>query len=402
MLRGIIGVIVLIFLGYLTSYDRKNINWKIIGSGFLLQLLFAFIVLKTSGGAYVLEKIANGVSSVMFQANSGIAFLFGSLASSENMGLIFAIHVLPLIVFFGALVSVLYHIGFMQVVIKYIGGFIAKLLGTKEVESINAAANIFLGQTDAPLLIKPYLATLSKSELFAVLTCGVASVSGTILAAYAALGVPMKYLIAGSFMAAPSGLIFSKLIMPEEKNTGLKEEKVIFLKSDSVNIVDAAAKGTMDGLTMAVSMGAMLISFIGLISLVNAILGNIVGLFGYSVTIQEILGYLFAPLAYIAGVPWNEALASGSLLGQKMILNEFVAYVSFTDIMSTLSPKTIIIMSFSLLGFANVSSLAILIGGIGGLAPNRKKEIATIGARAIIGGFLASILNGVIAGAFFG
>lgn len=401
-MREIVGIVVVIFLGWLLSYEKKSINWRIIGAGFLLQILFAFIVLKTSGGAYVLKKMATGISSVMFQANAGISFLFGSLGSPENVGMIFAFQILPLIVFFGALVSVLYYLGVMQFVIKYIGGFIGKVVGTREVESISAAANIFLGQTDAPLLVKPYIANLSRSELFAILTGGVASVSGTVLAGYAALGVPMKYLIAGSFMAAPSGLVFAKLIMPEIKKNVKENKKVVFHKSEAVNMADAAARGTMDGLKMAVSMGALLVAFIGLITLANTIVSNIGGMFGVEITIQKILGYLFSPLAYVMGIPWNEAVIAGSLLGEKMVLNEFVAYASFGKIMGGLSEKTITIMSFSLLGFANISSIAILIGGVGGLAPTRKKEIAEMGARAVLGGFLASILNGIIAGIFFG
>lgn len=401
-MRGIVGIVVVIFIGWLLSYERKSVNWRIIGAGFSLQILFAFIVLKTKVGAYILGKMAAGISSIMFQANAGISFLFGSLGSPDNLGMIFAFQVLPLIVFFGALVSVLYYLGIMQLVIKYIGGFIGKVVGTKEVESISAAANIFLGQTDAPLLVKPYISNLSRSELFAVLTGGVASVSGTVLAGYAALGVPMKYLIAGSFMAAPSGLIFAKLIMPEKSGNIKDNKKVVFHKSEAVNIADAAAKGTMDGLKMAVSMGALLVAFIGLITLANTIVADIGGFFGVNITIQKILGYLFSPLAYVMGIPWNEAVTAGSLLGEKMVLNEFVAYASFGKIMGGLSEKTITIMSFALLGFANISSIAILIGGVGGLAPDRKKDIAKMGVRAILGGFLASILNGIIAGVFFG
>ncbi|MGL5278939.1 MAG: NupC/NupG family nucleoside CNT transporter [Cetobacterium sp.] len=401
ILRSIFGIFVILFLGYLLSYDRKNIKWRTIIAGFALQFGFAFIVMKTSGGAYILESVSNGFNKIIAQANEGIQFVFGGLYTpGTNIAFVFAFNVLPLIIFFGALISVLYHLGIMQLVIKYIGGGISKLLGTKEAESVSAAANIFLGQTEAPLVIKPYIANLSRSQLFAVLTCGVASVSGSTLAAYAALGVPMKYLIAGSFMAAPSGLVFAKLIMPETQAES-EDEKIEFTKSDSVNVIEAAAKGTIDGMNIALIIGSILISFIALVSLVNMILGGIGDLFGIQLTLQTILGYIFAPITYAMGIPWHEAVYTGSLLGQKMVLNEFVAYVDFTKNIAGLSEKTIAIMSFALLGFANVASLGLQIGALGAIAPNRRSEIAQVGMRAVLAGFLASLLNGVIAGVFF-
>ena len=370
ILRSIFGIFTILFLGYLLSYDRKNIKWKTIIAGFALQFCFAFLVMKTSGGAYVLESVSNGFNKIIAQANEGIQFVFGGLYSpGTNIAFVFAFNVLPLIIFFGALISVLYHLGIMQLVIKYIGGGISKLL-------------------------------VSRSQLFAVLTCGVASVSGSTLAAYAALGVPMKYLIAGSFMAAPSGLVFAKLIMPETQADS-EDEKIEFTKSDSVNVIEAAAKGTIDGMNIALVIGAILISFIALVSLVNMILGGIGDLFGIQLTLQIILGYIFAPITYAMGIPWHEAIYTGSLLGQKMVLNEFVAYVDFTKNITELSEKTIAIMSFALLGFANVASLGLQIGALGALAPNRRSEIAQVGMRAVLAGFLASLLNGVIAGAFF-
>jgi CNT family concentrative nucleoside transporter len=401
ILRSIFGIFAILFLGYLLSYDRKNIKWRTIITGFALQFGFAFLVMKTAVGAFALQSVSNGFNRVIDKANEGIQFVFGgAVGPTSSIGFVFAFNVLPLIIFFGALISVLYHIGVMQLVIKYIGGGISKLLGTKDAESVSAAANIFLGQTEAPLVIKPYIANLSRSQLFAVLTCGVASVSGSTLAAYAALGVPMKYLIAGSFMAAPSGLVFAKLIMPETEEDS-EEEKIEFTKSDSVNVIEAAAKGTIDGMNIALIIGAILISFIALVSLVNMILGGIGNLFGFEITLQIILGYLFAPITYAMGIPWEEAVYTGSLLGQKMVLNEFVAYVDFTKNLAGLSEKTIAIMSFALLGFANVASLGLQIGALGAIAPNRRSEIAQVGMRAVLGGFLASLLNGVIAGLFF-
>lgn len=400
ILRSILGIFVILFIGYLLSYNKKGIKWRPVLVGFAIQFSFALLVFKTSFGEKVLSSISNGFLKVIAQAQAGIGFVFGSLGiASSNTGFIFAFQVLPLIVFFAALISVLYHLGIMQLVIKYLGGALSKLLGTKKAESISAAANIFLGQTEAPLIIKPYIANLSRSQLFAVLTCGVASVSGSTLAGYAALGVPMKYLIAGSFMSAPSGLLFAKLIMPDclEEND---DDDIVFEKSDSVNVIEAAAKGTLDGMNISLIIGAILIAFVSLIALANLILGGIGDLFHIQLSLQKILGILLSPLTFIMGIPWSEAQQTGSLLGEKIITNEFVAYMNFGPMIGKLSQKTVAIMSFALLGFANLSSLGLQIGALGAIAPNRRSEIAQVGLRAVIAGFLASLLNGVVAGLF--
>lgn len=400
IVRGLIGIFTIFLIAYIASYDRKKIKWRPVIVGFALQFLLAFLTMRTEFGTFVLLKMSGAANEVIAQANEGIKFLFGGMYTPEsNIVFVMAFNVLPIIIFFSSLIALLYHIGVMQLFIKYLGGGFAKLLGTGKAESISAAANIFLGQTEAPLLIKPYISTLTKSEMFAVMTGGLASVAGSVLAAYASFGVPMKYLITGSFMAAPSGLVLAKLMMPETEN--LIDKELTFDRGDAANFIDAAAKGAMEGLRLAAIIGGMLIAFVSLISLANTLIGGITGLFGMRLTLQQILGYVFSPLSFAMGVPWKDAITAGGLLGQKMILNEFVAYVDYSHVMTTLSDKTRVIMSFALLGFANMSSLALLIGGLGGMAPNRRTEIATVGMRAVLAGFLASMLNGVIAGMLY-
>ena len=336
----------------------------------------------------MLSKVALGVQSVIDYAKEGISFLFGSLA---NDGSIFAVNVLGVIIFISAIVSVLYYLGIMQFVIKIIGGALSKLLGTSKLETISASANIFLGQTEAPLLIKPYVEKLTESELFTVMVGGLASVSGSILVGYSLLGIPIEYLVSASFMSAPAGLIMAKIIIPEIKQAKVNEQ-IEMVKDDSANVVDAAAKGAIDGLGLVLNIAAILLAFVALIALVNGLIGFVGSWFGIAnLSLQSILGYIFAPVAAIIGVPWGEAVTAGSL-------NEFVAFSSLSEIMSTLSPKTIAIVTFSLCGFANISSIAILIGGIGGMAPSRKHDIARLGWKAIIAGTLANLLSATIAG----
>ena len=395
ILNCIIGIIFVFLVAFLISNNKKKINWKTVIIGFLIQFIFAFAALKWSVGKYILSRISLGVQSVIDYAKEGISFIFGSLS---NDGSIFAVNVLGVIIFISALVSVLYYLGVMQFVIKLIGGGLSKLLGTSKLETISSAANIFLGQTEAPLLIKPYVEKLTESELFTVMVGGLASVSGSILVGYSLLGIPIEYLVSASFMSAPAGLIISKIIIPEIREAKVNEE-IEMVKDDSSNIVDAASKGAIDGLGLVLNIAAILLSFVALIALINGIIGLIGGLFGIdNLSLQSILGYIFAPIATIIGVPMKESVIAGSLIGQKIILNEFVAFTSLSEIISTLSPKTIAIVTFSLCGFANISSIAILIGGIGGMAPSRKHDIARLGWKAVLGGTLANLLSATIAG----
>ena len=395
ILNCIIGIIFVFLVAFLISNNKKKINWKTVIIGFLIQFIFAFAALKWSVGKYILSRISLGVQSVIDYAKEGISFIFGSLS---NDGSIFAVNVLGVIIFISALVSVLYYLGVMQFVIKLIGGGLSKLLGTSKLETISSAANIFLGQTEAPLLIKPYVEKLTESELFTVMVGGLASVSGSILVGYSLLGIPIEYLVSASFMSAPAGLIISKIIIPEIREAKVNEE-IEMVKDDSSNIVDAASKGAIDGLGLVLNIAAILLAFVALIALINGIIGLIGGLFGIdNLSLQSILGYIFAPIATIIGVPMKESVIAGSLIGQKIILNEFVASTSLSEIISTLSPKTIAVVTFSLCGFANISSIAILIGGIGGMAPSRKHDIARLGWKAVLGGTLANLLSATIAG----
>ncbi len=401
ILNSIIGIIFIFIVAFLLSNNKKKINWRTIIIGFLIQLGFAVIVLKSAVGKKALQKVATMATSIIGYANEGINFLFGA-AIPTNGGMVFAFQVLTVIIFISSLVSVLYYFGIMQFVVKIIGGALAKLLGTSKLETLSAAANIFLSQTESPLLIKPYINKLSTSELFTVMVGGVASVSGSVLVGYSLMGIPLEYLISASFMAAPAGLIMAKMIFPESDAKAL-EDKIKLGKDDSVNVVDAAAKGASEGLGLALNIGAMLLAFISLIALVNGIIGFIGGLIGIDgLRLEMIFGYIFSPVVVIIGVPWNEALTAGALLGQKIILNEFVAFSKLGPIIGDLSPKTAAIMTFSLCGFANISSIAILIGGIGGMAPKRKHEVAKLGLKTVVAGTLANLLSATIAGLLIG
>ncbi|MCP2034072.1 CNT family concentrative nucleoside transporter [Planomicrobium sp. HSC-17F08] len=400
LLWGIFGIFVVLGIAFLLSSSRKSISPRTILGGLAIQITFAFMVLEWELGRTALLKLSNLVQNVINYAGEGISFVFGPAADTTNFGFVFAFQVLTIIIFFSSLISVLYYLGVMQIIIKLLGGALSKLLGTSKAESISAAANIFVGQTEAPLVIRPFIAGMTKSELFAVMTGGLASVAGSTLAGYALLGVPLEYLLAASFMAAPAGLIMAKIMLPETEKV---EEKDFVMEKDnaSVNVVDAAARGAADGLQLALNVGAMLLAFIALIALLNGMLGGIGNWFGTdNLTIQGILGVIFAPLAWAIGVPWAEAVQAGSFIGQKLVLNEFVAYTAFAPEIANLSPKTVLVVSFALCGFANLSSLAILLGGLGAMAPSRRPDIARLGIKAVAAGMLASLLSAAIAGMF--
>ncbi|WP_288369169.1 NupC/NupG family nucleoside CNT transporter, partial [uncultured Pseudoalteromonas sp.] len=374
---SLVGMLVLLGIAFAASTDRKAIKLRTVGIAFLMQVIIGGFVLFFEAGKNVLASMSRAVSSVIGYANDGISFLFGPLASQDTLGFIFAIQVLPVIVFFSALVAVLYHLGIMDWIIKILGGGLQKLLKTSRTESLSATANIFVGQTEAPLIVKPFIATMTKSELFAVMVGGLATVAGSVMAGYVIIGVDLKYLIAASFMAAPGGFLMAKMIVPETE-TPKDDLADIDLGDDKpVNVIDAAASGAANGMHLALNVGAMLLAFVALIALLNGLLGGIGGLFDYpTLTLQEILGYIFAPVAWLLGVPWNEAILAGSFIGQKLVVNEFVAYLDFINYRDTLSAHTQAIVTFALCGFANLSSIAILLGGLGGMAPSRRKDIA--------------------------
>lgn len=401
---GILGIIALLVIALLLSEDRRAINLRTVGGAFLLQAGLAAFVLYIDIGREFLGTIAAGVQHVIDYANVGTRFMFGDLGrgSEGQLGFIFAFNVLPIIIFLSALMSVLYFMGIMQKIVGFLGGLINKALGTSKAESLSATANIFVGQTEAPLVVRPYINRMSDSELFAVMSGGLASIAGAVLAGYASMGVELKYLIAASFMAAPGGLLMAKIIKPETGTPVDVAEDIDFDESEHpANVFDAAATGALTGMQLAFNIGAMLIAFVALIALLNGLIGGITGLFGMDgVTLQTILGYLFSPLAFLLGVPWSDAFATGSLIGQKLVLNEFVAYIDFLKVREAMSDQAQIISTFALCGFANLSSIAILLGGLGGLAPARRPDISRMGLKAVAAGTLSNLMSAALAGVF--
>jgi concentrative nucleoside transporter, CNT family len=405
---GILGIFALMGIAYAMSENRKAIKWRTVLVAFAIQFSIGLLVLKWDAGRNALSTFSGWVQNVINYANEGIGFLFGGLVSpTSNIGFVFAFNVLPIIIFFSALIAVLFHLGIMQFVINILGAAIQKLLGTSKKESLSATANIFLGQTEAPLVIKPYMNMLTRSEMFAVMVGGLASVAGSVLAGYAGLGVKLEYLIAASFMAAPAGLFMAKLMVPETEepkdNISELDEEIDDLKAS--NVIDAAARGAADGLQIALNVGAMLLAFVSLIALLNGLIGGIGGWFGQGdLTLQIILGYVLAPIAFIIGIPGDEIVLAGSFIGQKFVVNEFVAYVDFAkylpgnELAGQLSDRSIGIISFALCGFANLSSMAILLGGLGSIAPKRRTIIAQLGFKAVIAGTLANLMTATIAG----
>ncbi|GIA11397.1 NupC family protein [Vibrio cholerae] len=397
ILFGIIGVTVLILCAYLLSESRSAINWKTISRALLLQIGFAALVLYFPLGQTALSSLSNGVSGLLGFADVGIRFLFGDLADT---GFIFAVRVLPIIIFFSALISALYYLGVMQKVIALIGGGIQRFLGTSKAESLVATGNIFLSQGESPLLVRPFLANMTRSELFAVMAGGMASVAGSVLGGYAGLGVELKYLIAASFMAAPGSLMMAKIIVPE-RGVPIDQSQVELDKAQDSNLIDALASGAMNGMKVAVAVGTMLIAFVSVIAMVNTGLENLGDLVGFSgITLQVMFGYLFAPLAWVIGIPSHEVLAAGSYIGQKVVMNEFVAFIDFVEHKALLSEHSQVIITFALCGFANIGSIAIQLGSIGVIAPERRSEVANLGIKAVIAGTLANLMSACLAGIF--
>ncbi|PKH05347.1 NupC/NupG family nucleoside CNT transporter [Moritella sp. Urea-trap-13] len=402
-LMGIVGIFVLLGLALLLSDNRKAINVRTVAGAFAIQVIIGAFILYFPPGKELLQSLSTGVANVIAYGNEGIQFLFGDLARFK-VGFIFAINVLPVIVFFSSLIAVLYYIGVMSVVINFIGGGLQKLLGTSRAESLSATANIFVGQTEAPLVVRPFIKSMTKSELFAVMVGGLASIAGSVLAGYAGLGIKIEYLVAASFMAAPGGLLMAKIIKPETETPKVSLDDLDDGDDEKpANVLDAAAAGASSGMMLALNVGAMLIAFVGLIALANGITGGIGSWFDMpELTIQMILGWIFSPLAFVIGVPWHEAVAAGSFIGQKLVVNEFVAFLDFVNYIKNneLSEHTQIIISFALCGFANFSSIAILLGGLGSLAPSRRADIASMGIKAVLAASLANLMSATLAGLF--
>lgn len=422
ILMSLAGIALILLLAFLLSTNRRAIRLRVVGAAFALQAAIAALVLYVPAGKAALAWAAGGVSNLLGYASAGTQFLFGP-NETNPLANTFVIAALPVIVFFAALISILYYLGIMQLIIKWIGGGLQKITGITKVESLASAANIFVGQSESPLVVKPYLASLQPSQLFTIMSVGMAGVAGTILAAYAAMGIDINYLLAAAFMSAPGGILMAKIIMPdpiaEPLETGSAaveasapqgavpaalDDKVDEIdphgddEEKPANIIMAAAMGAQTGVKLAVAVAAMVLAFVALVALANGILGGIGGWFGYDgLTFQQIVGYIFQPIMYLIGVPWEEANIAGGLFGTKVVLNEFVAFIDL-GAMENLAPRTVAIVTFALCGFANFSSIAIQMAVTGGLAPNQRPTIARLGLRALAAGSLANLMSAGLAG----
>ena len=395
-LQGLLGIIAILAVIYVLSSSRKNIKWRTIGVGLVLQVVFCFLVLAWDPGFKALKGVANGLTKLTEFTNEGTQFVFGGLFGDD---FVFALNVLPVIIFLGAIIAALYYLRVIQYFVEYVGSAIKWLMGTSKVESVWATTVIFLGQSEAPLVIKPYLPKLTRSELYTCMVGGFASVAGSTLIGYSLLGAPLEYLLAASLMNAPGSLLVAKGLMPETEETNLDATVKDVRDTESKNIIDAISSGAMAGGKIAISVACLLIAFIASIVMLSAILGGIGSLFGQdNWSLEGLFGIIFAPVAWLIGTPWNEALEVGYFIGQKTILNEFVGYTAFGESVDELSDKAVLISSFALAGFANLSSIGIQIGSIGGLIPERRGEVAKLGPRALFGGFLTNMLNAAIVG----
>jgi concentrative nucleoside transporter, CNT family len=405
ILMSFAGMALIMLIAIALSSNRRAIRPRVVLSALALQAGIAALVLATDWGNVGLQAASAGVTNLLNYADAGTIFLFGDLAT-HPLGQNFAIGALPKIIFFAAFIAILYYLGIMQYVIRWIGGGLQKVTGVSKVESLCAASNIFVGQSESPLVIKPYLATLTPSQLFCVMTVGMAGVAGTILAAYASMGIRIDYLLAAAFMSAPGGILMSKLMMPDDPDAPPPADDPAMATDmhdgdeKPANIIMAAAQGAQTGVKLAVAVGAMVLAFVALVALANGLLGgigNMIGLPGLS--FQGLLGNIFAPVMYLLGVPWGETMQAGGLFGTKLVLNEFVAFIDLGK-MKTLSEPTVAIVTFALCGFANFSSIAIQMAVTGGLAPNQRPIIAKLGIKALAAGSLSNLMSAALAGLF--
>ena len=400
LIISLVGITIIFAIAYLLSENRKSINVRIIIAAFFLQFLIAYFVLTLSLGKLIIEKLSDGARYIIDFSQEGVAFVFGPLANEWS----FAINALPVVIFLSALTAVLYHLRVMQFFVSQIGGLIKKILGTNTIESMNAAANIFLGMDSSPLAVKPYLSKITDAQMFAIMVSGLASVAGTVLLAYAQMGAQLEYLLAACFMSAPGGLMMAKIIFPDDtQQVSLSDDlSMDSMESPHTNIIMAAAVGASDGVKLAVSIAAMLIAFVALIALTNSLfvgLGSLIGIEG--LTMQKILGWVFSPIMFLLNIPWDEAQAAGALFGEKLILNEFVAFSHLNEYLSGMSEKTTVIVTFALCGFANLASIGILMGSLGILMPEKKEFIARYGLKAVLAGSLANLMSAAFAGLLF-
>ena len=416
---GLFGLAVLIGIVWLFSNNRRAVDWKLVSTGVILQIAFAALVLLVPGGRQVFDWLSHGFVAILGFVNEGSNFIFGSLMDIETYGFIFAFQVLPTIIFFSALMGVLYHLGVMQAVVRAMAWAITKVMRVSGAETTSVCASVFIGQTEAPLTVRPYIGKMTQSELLTMMIGGMAHIAGGVLAAYIGLlgaGDPLqeafyaKHLLAASIMAAPATLVIAKLLVPETGTPLTRGTVKMEIEKTASNVIDAAAGGAADGLKLALNIAAMLLAFIALIALINAPLtwiGEVTGLaalLGKPTNLATIFGYILAPLAWVIGTPWADATTVGSLIGQKVVINEFVAYLQLSEIIKgnvdgvVLSDEARLIATYALCGFANFSSIAIQIGGIGGLAPDRRSDLAKFGLRAVLGGTIATLMTATIAG----
>jgi CNT family concentrative nucleoside transporter len=427
-LRSLLGLLALTLIAWLLSTDRKRVPWRVVIWGLSLQILFALFILKTPLGAAVFTTVNRVVVALLNYTNDGASFLFGGLVKNlvpvgtgdiasgsfqqvagqvANTGASFAFSVLPTIIFFCSLMTLMYHLGVMQTVVKGVAWVMQRTMGTSGAETLSAAGNIFVGQTEAPLLIKPFVERMTMSELMVVMTAGFATVAGGVMAAY--VGMLLAYfpdiaghLLAASVMSAPAAVLVGKLMVPEDGTPETAGKLEVAIERPDVNVIDAAARGASEGLFLALNVGAMLLAFVALIYLLNGLLGWSAGLVGiHGLTLERLLGWVLAPLAWLMGVSWHDAPTVASLLGMKTVLNEFYAYLQLAaDLGSgvTLQPRSIVITTYALCGFANFSSIAIQLGGIGGIAPSRRHDLSRLGLKAMIGGTIAAFMTATVAG----
>ncbi|RVY52298.1 NupC/NupG family nucleoside CNT transporter [Helicobacter pylori] len=409
-LFSVVGMAVLFLIAWVFSGNKRAINYRTIVSAFVIQVALGALALYVPLGREMLQGLASGIQSVIGYGYEGVRFLFGNLAPNAKGdqgigGFIFAINVLAIIIFFASLISLLYYLKIMPLVINLIGGALQKCLGTSKAESMSAAANIFVAHTEAPLVIKPYLKSMSDSEIFAVMCVGMASVAGPVLAGYASMGIPLPYLIAASFMSAPGGLLFAKIIYPQNEAISSHADASA---EKHVNAIEAIANGASTGLNLALHVGAMLLAFVGMLALINGLLGVVGGFLGMEhLSLGLILGTLLKPLVFMLGIPWSQAGIAGEIIGIKIALNEFVGYMQFLPYLGDnppliLSEKTKAIITFALCGFANLSSVAMLIGGLGSLVPKKKDLIVRLALKAVLVGTLSNFMSATIAGLFIG
>lgn len=397
---ALLGIGALLLIAYGLSENRRAIQPRVVLAALALQFTIAAVVLYVPLGRSLLSAVSNVVQNLIAYTNVGTEFVFGRLAS-EEFGFVVAMRVLPVIIFVSAIISILYQMGIMRWVVLLVGGALQRVTGVSRVESLTAAANIFVGMVEAPMIARPFLPSLSRAQFFAVMSGGLASVAGSILLGYASLGIDLNFLLAASFMAAPGGLLMAKMLIPDNPDADPTFEISGDSSDDtrpSSNVIEAAVDGAIAGLRIAAFVSAMLIAFVALVALINGILGWMGGMAGWdSLTLETILGTLFAPLMYLLGIPWEEAAAAGSLVGQKTILNEFLAYLNFVQIREDFSPHSQAVITFALCGFANFTGLAILLGGMGGMIPERKTEAASLGIRVLLVGTLSNLMSAAIA-----